>query len=75
MCLTANPTANKPYRVQSILEEFFPWLIADKILHNLQLISTTALKPSGIVEDIALMIREYDFVCDVMLTALHPSLD
>ena len=45
-------------------------LAKDKILHNLQLRVIDGLKSVGVVENIALMISEYEFLFDVMLAAL-----
>jgi len=42
----------------------------NKVLHNLQFISTAGFKSAGVVENIAIMLREYEFVFDVMQATL-----
>ena len=60
--------------MQPIAKSLCSGSIADKILHGLQFIVTTALETSGIVEDVTLVFREYNFILDVVLTTLCPML-
>ena len=57
--------------MQSIVQSPLLRPILDKILHSLQLVFTTSLKSAGVVENITIMMREYKFILDVMLAALH----
>jgi len=40
-------------------------------LYGLQLVFAACLEPTGVVENIAVMVREDEFVVDVVLTTLH----
>ena len=51
--------------MQSIAKSLCSGSITDKILHDLQFIVTTALETLGIVEDVTLTFREYNFILDV----------
>ena len=62
---------NKPYRVQSILQSFLPRLATDKLLHNLQLGFTSSLESTRVMENIAGVICEDEFVLDVVLATLQ----
>jgi hypothetical protein len=43
----------------------------DKILHSLQLVLTATFESAGVMEDIAVMMRENKFILNVMLPTLH----
>jgi hypothetical protein len=45
--------------------------VFDKSLNNLQFIYAARLKSAGVVENIAIVIREDEFVVDVVLTTLQ----
>jgi len=63
--------ANEPYRVQSLHQ--FPLLrpTTNKILHDLQLLFTSSLESSGVVENITIMLCEGNFVLDVVHATLR----
>jgi len=46
-------------------------LAFDKFLYHLQLVFTAGLKSTGVVENIAVMVREDEFVVDVVLATLQ----
>ena len=60
--------------MQSILQSLLPRLTTDEILDSLHLILTATLKSAGIVKNITLMVRENEFVLDVMHAALQLKL-
>jgi hypothetical protein len=72
--VTVVTQGNKPYRMQSILQSVLPRLKTDEILDSLQLILTATLKSAGIVKNITLMVRENEFVLDVMYATLQSKL-
>ena len=72
--VTVDMQGNKPYRMQSILQSVLPRLTTDEILDSLHLILTATLKSAGIVKNITLMVRENEFVLDVMHAALQLKL-
>jgi hypothetical protein len=43
----------------------------DKLLYNLQLVFSPSLKSTGVVENITVMLAEYEFVLNVMRAALR----
>jgi len=45
----------------------------NKILHNLQFFFTAGFKPAGVVENITVMLPEYEFVFDVMQATLQAA--
>jgi len=66
------PKGNKPYRVQPIFQSLLARLSLDEFLHDLQLRLTTRLESAGVVENIAIMSFENDFVIDMMEATLQP---
>ena len=59
--------------MQSILHSFLPRLRTNKALHDLQFLATAGYKPAGVVENITVMLREYEFVLDVMQATLQAA--
>jgi len=57
--------------MQSILQSFLLRLAFDKFLYGLQLVFTACLESTGVVENIASMVHEDEFVVDVVLTTLQ----
>jgi hypothetical protein len=53
-----------------MIQSFLSRLAFDKFLYGLQLILTARLKSAGVMENIATMVLEDEFVIDVMLTTL-----
>ena len=45
--------------------------MSDKFLHGLQLVFTACLKSAGVVENVACMVREDEFVVDIVLSTLQ----
>jgi hypothetical protein len=45
--------------------------MTDKLLHNLQLVFIPCLESAGVVENITVMVREDQFVLDVVFATLH----
>ncbi len=66
------PKGNKPYRVQPIFQSLLARLLPDEFLHDLQLIFTTRLKSTGVVENITIVSFENEFVIDMMEATLQP---
>ena len=52
--------------MQSVLQSFLLRFAFDKFLYSLQLAFITRLKSTGVVENIASMVCEDEFVIDVM---------
>ena len=52
--------------MQSIYQSFLLRLALDKFTYNLQLIFTTSLKSTGVVKNIAIVVRKDDFVVNVV---------
>ena len=52
--------------MQSVLQSSLLRFAFDKFLYSLQLTFTACLKSTGVVENIAVMVREDEFVVDVM---------
>ena len=61
---------NKPYRVQSILQSALSRFATDKILDDLQLFFTASFESARVVEKITVVIREGEFVLDVVHATL-----
>ena len=57
--------------MQSICQSLLLRLAFDKFLYSLQLVFTARLKSAGVVENIALMVCEDDFVVDIVLATLQ----
>ena len=60
--------------MQSIFQSFLPRLAFDKFLYSLQLIFTARLKSAGVVENVAIVVREDEFVVDVVLATLQAGI-
>ena len=60
--------------MQSIFQSFLLRLAFDKFLYSLQLVFTARLKSTGVVEYIAIMVCEDEFVVDLMLAMLQAGL-
>ena len=59
-----------PYRMQPIPQLLLPRLASDKSLDNLQLVFTACLKSPGVVENVSIVVREDEFILDVVKTTL-----
>jgi len=57
--------------MQSIFQSFLLRLAFDKFLYSLQLVFTACLKSPGVMENIAIVVREDEFVVDVVLATLR----
>jgi len=57
--------------MQSISQSPLLRLAFNKFLDSLQLVFTACLKSAGVVEYIAMMVREDDFVVDIVLATLQ----
>lgn len=68
---TAAAQKNEPYCVQSILQSPLPRLTTHKILHKLQLVYSTSLNSTGVVEDKTIVICEHEFVLDAVEITLR----
>jgi hypothetical protein len=56
--ITVTESNNKPYRVQP-LRQFRPLRsTANKVSHDIQLLSITCFESSGVVENVTTMVRE-----------------
>jgi hypothetical protein len=62
---------NKPYRMQSLRQFLRLRPTTNKILHNLQLRFAPSLEPSGVVENITIVLCEGNFVLDVVQATLR----
>ena len=56
--------------MQPILQSLLPRLASDKFLDSLQLVLTARLKSAGVVENISLMVREDEFILNVVAATL-----
>jgi len=57
--------------MQSIFQSFLLRLAFDKFLYSLQLVFTARLKSAGVVENIAIVVCESEFVVNVVLATLQ----
>jgi hypothetical protein len=57
--------------MQSIYQSFLLRLAFDKFPYSLQLIFTASLKSTGVVENIAIVVRKDEFVVNVVLATLR----
>ena len=57
--------------MQSIFQLFLLRLVFDEFLYSLQLVLTARLESAGVMENIAIMVREDELVVDVVLTTLQ----
>ena len=60
--------------MQSILQLVLLRLAFDKFLYNVQLVFTTRLKSTGVMKNVAVMVREDEFIVDVVLATLQAGL-
>jgi len=60
--------------MQSIFQLSLVRLAFDKFLYSLQLVFTARLKSTGVVENIANVVREDEFVVDLVLATLQTGL-
>jgi len=60
--------------MQSTSQCFLSRLASDKFLYCLQLVFTARLKSAGVMENIAIVVREDEFVVDVVLATLQAGL-
>jgi len=56
--------------MQSRLQYPFSRPVSNEILHDLQFLLATALKPAGIVKNVTVMIGEHEFILDGVLATL-----
>ena len=56
--------------MQPILQSLLLRLASDKFLDGLQLIFTARLKSAGVVENISLMVREDQFILNIVVSTL-----
>jgi len=56
--------------MQPVLQAFFGRLFTHKLLYCLQFTFTTALKPTGIVENVTVVVREDKLIANVMFASL-----
>jgi len=56
--------------MQPIVQLPLPRLASDKFLDSLQLVLTARLKSAGVVENISLMVREDEFILNVVTVTL-----
>jgi hypothetical protein len=57
--------------MQCIVQPPLPRLTTDKLLNNLELVVIARFESTGVVENMSFIIREDDFVLDVMHASLH----
>ena len=60
--------------MQSIFQSPLLRLAFDKFLYNLQLVFTPRLKSAGVMENIATMVCEDEFVVDIVVATLRGGL-
>jgi len=60
--------------VQSIFQSILLWLAFDKCLYSLQLVFSARLKSAGVVENVAIVVREDEFVVDLVFATLQAGL-
>jgi len=60
--------------MQSIFQPFRLRLAFDKFLYSLQLIFTPCLKSAGVMENVAIVVREDEFVVDLVLATLQAGI-
>ena len=56
--------------MQSIFQQLLLRLVFDKFFYNFQLVYTARLKSARVVENIAIVVREDEFVVDVVFATL-----
>jgi len=60
--------------VQSIFQSYLLRLASDKFLYGLQLVFTARLKSAGVVENVAIVVREDEFIFNLMTATLQVGL-
>jgi len=60
--------------MQSIFQSHLLGFAFDKLLYSLQLVFTARLKSAGVVENIAIVVCEDEFVVDLVLATLQAGL-
>ena len=56
--------------MQSIAQSLFPHLASDKFLDRLQLVFTSRFKSAGVVENISIVVREDQFILNIVIATL-----
>ena len=56
--------------MQPIAQPLLPRLASDKFLDSLQLVLTACLKSTGVVENVSIVVREDEFILNVVLATL-----
>jgi len=56
--------------MQPISQSHLPRLASNKFLDNLQLVFTARLKSAGVVENVSIVIREDEFILNVVKATL-----
>ena len=56
--------------MQPILQSLRPRLASDKPLDSLQFFVTARLKSAGVVENISIVIRKYEFILNIVMATL-----
>jgi len=56
--------------MQPVIQSFLGRLLVDKLSYRLQFVFTAALESARIVENIAIMVLEDEFVANIMLASL-----
>ena len=60
--------------MQPVLQLFLSRLPSDKFPYSIQFVFTSRLKSAGVVENIACMVREDEFVIDIVVSTLQAGL-
>ena len=60
--------------MQSIFQSYLLRLASDKFLYGLQLVFTARLKSAGVVENVAIVVREDEFIFNLMTATLQVGL-
>ena len=68
--MTVDAVKNQPYCMQPIPQPLLPRLASDKFLDGLQLVFTAGLKSAGVVENVSKVVREGEFIFNVVMTSL-----
>ena len=56
--------------MQPILQSLLPRLASDKFLDSFQLVSSACLKSAGVVENVSIVVREDEFILNVVKAML-----
>ena len=60
----------QPNCMQPIPQSLLPRLVSDKFLDGLQLVCTACLKSARVVENVSIVVRECEFILDVVKATL-----